>query len=732
MARPIRWLHLSDLHYGCPGKELWELVEDELFRDLDAQLDRLGTPDLLLFTGDLAHSGADAEYAQVDAFLDDLLRRLTRSGAAEPLLVPVPGNHDVAWPTGRAALLYRILRSFDGTVDDPEVAEIHEELWKKRDASFIDGLFPGYRPWFERRVRPQLEARARTVHFSHFPCDFTAVVEPADAFPLTIVGLNSTWLQYAAGDFEGKLLVPIEQLRAALAPAGVRKPYAPVDGGKPSLLLMHQPPDWLNDRGQEIFDADVYPGGRFFLCLYGHMHEAESRRTATYGGRDRCFFQAPSLFGLEKWGRSDEDRRMGYSFGEIREDGEIRVWPREGKARGDGSRSFGFDGRFHPDHEDPESAVIRRVGPASRSAPPARPERVAAAELDAYLRELRASVTHLELRGLSVDDQQQAANPLLAQLYTPLRGRDGGDLRSLMRGREERPHLEELLSRGPRILVEGPPGCGKSTFLRHVTSLLLVPALGERVDESHSRSARRLRIGTPVPVLLRLEGLGRALAWEGKPADRERLLDLLELDCRARELGFDRGAWRERLEDGRACLLLDGLDEVTAAALRAGVLEVLEDASKSWRARMVVASRPFLTEGLTNAGFLKLEVAPFDDDDVRRFLDKWVAMLDEEDPEKARTGARKEYRRTLETAILRPDIRRLARSPMMLTCLCLVHWSRGELPRGRAKVYQAVLKWLLEASGKRRRELFGLSEAGAYEALDDGPRRRGGRGGSGL
>ena len=38
MPRPITWLHLSDLHYGCTGKELWEQIEVEFFRDVPVTL----------------------------------------------------------------------------------------------------------------------------------------------------------------------------------------------------------------------------------------------------------------------------------------------------------------------------------------------------------------------------------------------------------------------------------------------------------------------------------------------------------------------------------------------------------------------------------------------------------------------------------------------------------------------------------------------------------------------
>jgi len=50
------------------------------------------SPDLIFVTGDLAFSGAPAEYALTRAFFDDLLEA---TGLARERLFPVPGNHDV-------------------------------------------------------------------------------------------------------------------------------------------------------------------------------------------------------------------------------------------------------------------------------------------------------------------------------------------------------------------------------------------------------------------------------------------------------------------------------------------------------------------------------------------------------------------------------------------------------------------------------------------------------------
>ena len=39
-------------------------------------------------------------------------------------------------------------------------------------------------------------------------------------------------------------------------------------------------------------------------------------------------------------------------------------------------------------------------------------------------------------------------------------------------------------------------------------------------------------------------------------------------------------------------------------------------------------------------------------------------------------------------------MRRLATNPVMLTCLCVVHWNEGRLPEGRSRVYRAVIRFL--------------------------------------
>ena len=49
----------------------------------------------------------------------------------------------------------------------------------------------------------------------------------------------------------------VARFRWRVAPPGEPRPYAVFERAEQALLLMHQPPDWLSDRGREIFDAEV-------------------------------------------------------------------------------------------------------------------------------------------------------------------------------------------------------------------------------------------------------------------------------------------------------------------------------------------------------------------------------------------------------------------------------------------------------------------------------------------
>lgn len=359
MSRPIRWLHLSDIHMGQRGLEVWHQVQSEFKKSLKSELQDIGAPDLILFTGDFAFSGKPDEYALVDSFLDSLLADIRSVWKeANPALIPVPGNHDVCWPESSSEEFsqYAIFDFFaENTGDNIHVKAFNKQLWSGKTPSSIENLFSGYLPWFKRRIDDLKANPWIEVSTGRIPGDLTVLLDIPDTFPVCVVGLNSSWLQYSSGDFEKKLAVTTEQFHAALPSTGNSNPLEVFEQRK-ALLLMHHPPSWLEASRAKSFYNEIFRPERFSVCLYGHMHMPTSRSTTENAATSLTTFQAPSLCGLEKFGTTEEERAFGYVFGQMDKEGVIKVHP----FKRDSINQHGFlwDQTFGSQKENINGAII--------------------------------------------------------------------------------------------------------------------------------------------------------------------------------------------------------------------------------------------------------------------------------------------------------------------------------------------------------------------------------------
>ena len=270
-------------------------------------------------------------------------------------------------------------------------------------------------------------------------------------------------------------------------------------------------------------------------------------------------------------------------------------------------------------------------------------------------------------------------------------------------GMRERVPLTDLLSRERRLLVVGQPGGGKTTFLKLIAALLARDAL--HADDPRWTPQRTEHLGLPVdappplPVFVRLSALAARMRTDGAkhPEDGGSHRWLLRaLPEEARDV------LAARLDEGRCALLLDGLDEVTEPALRDRIVALVAAVLHRWgRNLVVVTSRPHGYEAVEALrGVRAVHVDDFEEDDIRAFLARWTAGLDAD-----LAAAERASRAELEAAVVGvPHIRRMARNPVMLTCLCVIHWNEKALPEGKANLLAAVLRWLLAAREPSRKE----------------------------
>ena len=95
-------------------------------------------------------------------------------------------------------------------------------------------------------------------------------------------------------------------------------------------------------------------------------------------------------------------------------------------------------------------------------------------------------------------------------------------------------------------------------------------------------------------------------------------------------------------------------------------------------------------------GFADYTLAPFTEEQVRNFVTAWynAARIPE--------GQREERKRDLQRAATTPDLFRLARNPMLLTTMALIHQTNTELPRERVRLYEQAVDILLLRWQKHR------------------------------
>jgi formylglycine-generating enzyme required for sulfatase activity len=346
------------------------------------------------------------------------------------------------------------------------------------------------------------------------------------------------------------------------------------------------------------------------------------------------------------------------------------------------------------------------------------PPQDAAEALCIYRRVVAQACGQLPLRGVDVGaaDPTAGQKPLgLANVYVDLdttarvdliktERKDTDRQAGLLWERDTRPlGVLEAAIINRRLALLGSPGGGKSTFVNHLAYCLASNALQPEAGWLKHLPGWPAAEAETLPVLVALRDLARGLPDPlPRRAEPSHLWSFIVGRLQAQNMAFAADPLHAALEQGRALVLLDGLDEVPSAAQRAFVRDAVAafvgryPASRYLATCRVLSYQPPATRDapdLRLAGFPAFELAAFDEKKIDRFIGAWYAEL-------ARTGAVRSQDAAglagqLRAAVRRPDLRRLAPNPLLLTVMALVHTHKGRLPDTRAMLYEDTVDILL-------------------------------------
>lgn len=216
----------------------------------------------------------------------------------------------------------------------------------------------------------------------------------------------------------------------------------------------------------------------------------------------------------------------------------------------------------------------------------------------------------------------------------------------------------DLVRNTRKLFILGGPGAGKTTFLKHIA----LRALDGEIE------------GVPIFITL------KDLADSGQSI----------LDFMRREFSIcdfpDAGEFIKKLLEGaKAVVLFDGLDEVPEDKRR-GQIAALKDFIRQYnKTRYVMTCRIAATD-YSFEYFKYVEMADFSPEQIAIYTQKWFSQAEE-------TG----NRFLTELNMPKNDgLRELARTPLLLSLLCLAFEETLSFPQRRVELYEESLEALLK------------------------------------
>ncbi|WP_414573980.1 NACHT domain-containing protein [Nostoc sp. CCY 9925] len=233
-------------------------------------------------------------------------------------------------------------------------------------------------------------------------------------------------------------------------------------------------------------------------------------------------------------------------------------------------------------------------------------------------------------------------------------------------------------SRAQQMVILGDPGSGKSTLMQYYAAKVAQHKFTE--------------LGLPedlLPILIRIRDLANQ-------PEIDILTYLQECIPLKYTLDIPEGFFDYWLKQGKALILLDGLDEIADENKQREVARHLSSFvtnNQYVQNRVIITSRPaeYRRDFFETHEFTHYFILPFDESKINLFIDRWYnSRFSDSQESQRRQSSLKELLNKQER------IKILVENPLLLTLVCLIHrYDAVRLPQKRDKLYETAIETLL-------------------------------------
>lgn len=665
----MKILHLSDLHFGTleNAKNWYDQLAEDLINELKCR-----ALDALILSGDIANYSVPEEYEAAKQFLNDLSGEFK----IEPSrIVMVPGNHDLNWKIAKK-------EGYDLYDREDYEDELREGCFIEEGKEII-------------RVRDEEKYKRRFVHFSEFyqaikgepyPQDYEkqGIIHHFSDHNILILGLNSAWqLDY---HFTSRAGIHSQAVSRVLTE--IRRKAEIYENCLKFAVWHHPLNSAFEDRITEHDFMQRLAQSGFCLAFHGHIHKADAalyQYDHSAEGR-KIHVVCAGTFGapVREW---VPGYPLQYNFLNL-EANKLTVKTRcrrelNGAWKPDAIWTQGAGKDPLPRYEILLPDVPKKLaGPAKIRTEPLPEENLLPPEIpELYKKWLTARCQNMDIDWLR-GQKSRVIQVQLPEIFIPLYAnppvkkserRDDGD-EEMLREREKAEDIEKLIEEHEYLLIEGDPGSGKTTLVKHFSYSLI-------------QDTDRL------PVLIFLKDL-KSFECAGLPASAataEKILSHYFSDDVTAN-GLDAGTVRRFCNAGKAVLIFDGLDEIPRELRDLTAASFADFRAANGNCKTVFSGRPHGVDGtaVNRFGDRHVKILSLNTEQVEGFIRNWFCFIREADCEPEKTADD-----MIGGIRTHQNISELTDNPLMLTAVCMLYYDGGELPEQRAELYKKFVRRLL-------------------------------------